>query len=194
MGRGSVRSINLTSGVFSGACSVFHIDKNIFSDDKNVGGFSARSNLISHNRASVSDDEKITTLQPDASINIVHGVALDRRFGYGEAKSQYQALNHRLIGLDLVRIAHLAKIASDNAKGDMYTMCEDKRIQLALKFADIPLFIVQSSKITKTISSFEHVLNCGIHNYNHLTDHMFLEAIHSKTPRKRKFISSHYNH
>lgn len=47
--------------------------------DKNVSKFSARSNLISHNRASISDDEKTITLRPDALINIVHGAALDRR-------------------------------------------------------------------------------------------------------------------
>ncbi|PHZ16757.1 uncharacterized protein RHIMIDRAFT_266757 [Rhizopus microsporus ATCC 52813] len=73
-------------------------------------------------------------------------------------------------------------------------MYEDKHNQLAVKLADIPLFIAQSSKVAKIISSFEHVINCGTHSYNHLTDHMLLEAIHSRTPRKRKYISSHYNH
>ncbi|KAI9318397.1 hypothetical protein BX666DRAFT_2018519 [Dichotomocladium elegans] len=65
---------------------------------------------------SVSDDEKTIMLRPDASINFVRGAALDRRLGCGEVKSQYQALNHRLVGLGLVRVAHFAKIASDKHK------------------------------------------------------------------------------
>lgn len=80
----------------------------------------------------------------------------------------------------------------------MYTMSEVEHVQLPLKLADIPLFIAQSSKIAKIISSFEHVRNCGTHGYDDhpptLTDHMLLEVINSKTSRKRKSISSHYNH
>jgi hypothetical protein len=55
-------------------------------------------------------------LRPDASINVVYGAALDQRLGCGEIKSQYQALNHRLTGLDLIRVARLAKAASDKYK------------------------------------------------------------------------------
>lgn len=55
-------------------------------------------------------------LRPDALINIVYGAALDQRLGCGEVKSQYQALNYRLTGLDLVRAARLAKIASGKYK------------------------------------------------------------------------------
>lgn len=55
-------------------------------------------------------------IRPDASINIVRGASLGRRLGCGEVKPQTQALNHRLVGLDLVRVAHLAKIASDKHK------------------------------------------------------------------------------
>ncbi|KAI9264812.1 hypothetical protein BY458DRAFT_513657 [Sporodiniella umbellata] len=40
----------------------------------------------------------------------------------------------------------------------IYTMSEAKHIQLASKLADIPLFIAQSRKSAKLISSFEHVL------------------------------------
>ncbi|CEI97536.1 hypothetical protein RMCBS344292_11667 [Rhizopus microsporus] len=170
---------------------------------------------------SINDNDKVIMLRPDASINVVYGAALDQRLGCGEIKSQYQALNHRLTGLDLIRVARLAKAASDKykaiatvaftvvsnhatfyvlhrAKANIYTMSEVEHIQLALKLADIPLFIAQSSKIAKIISSFEHVLNCGTHHYDDhpptLTDHMLLQAINSKTSRKRKSISSHYNH
>lgn len=77
-------------------------------------------------------------------------------------------------------------------------MIEVQHIQLALKLGDIPLFIAQSSKISKIISSFEHILNCGTHNYSEnpptLTDHTLLQVINSRTSRKRKSISSHYNH
>ncbi|KAG0927147.1 hypothetical protein G6F29_012780 [Rhizopus arrhizus] len=170
---------------------------------------------------SISDNDKVIMLRPDASINIVYSAALDQRLGCGEVKSQYQALNHRLTGLDLIRVARLAKTASDKykaiatfafivvgnhatfyvlhrAKANIYTMSEVEHIQLALKLADIPLFIAQSSKIAKIISSFERVLNCGTHHYDDhpptLTDHMLLQAINSKTSRKRKSISSYYNH
>ncbi|KAI8374348.1 uncharacterized protein BYT42DRAFT_499316 [Radiomyces spectabilis] len=65
---------------------------------------------------SVSDDDKPAMIRPDASINIMCGASLGRRLGCGEVKPQHQALNHRLVGLDLVRVAHLAKIASDKHK------------------------------------------------------------------------------
>lgn len=72
--------------------------------------------MLHINRTSVSDDDKPAMIRPDASINIVSGASLGRRLGCGEVKPQAQALNHRLVGLDLVRVAHLAKIASDEHK------------------------------------------------------------------------------
>jgi hypothetical protein len=68
------------------------------------------------NRTSVSDDEKQANVRPDASINAIHGAMLGDRIGCGEVKAQYQALNHRLVGIDLVRVATLAKDASDKHK------------------------------------------------------------------------------
>ncbi|KAI8381159.1 uncharacterized protein BYT42DRAFT_634316 [Radiomyces spectabilis] len=65
---------------------------------------------------SVSDDEKQANIRPDASINIIHGAMLGNRIGCGEVKAQYQALNHRLIGIDLFRVATFAKDASDKHK------------------------------------------------------------------------------
>lgn len=64
-------------------------------------------------RTSVSDDEKGITTRPDASINIVRGASLGQRLGCGEVKPQYQALNHKAIAKDLIRVGHLAKDASD---------------------------------------------------------------------------------
>lgn len=68
------------------------------------------------NRTSVSDDEKQANIRPDASINIIHGALLSDRIGCGEVKAQYQALSHRLAGIDLVRVATLTKDASDKHK------------------------------------------------------------------------------
>ncbi|KAG2201425.1 hypothetical protein INT47_001474 [Mucor saturninus] len=102
---------------------------------------------------SVSDDEKQANVQPDASISIIYGATLGDRIGCGEVKAQYLALNHLLVGIDLVRVATLAKDASDKhklkstlaflvvgknatfyiidrAKTDLYTMCEIAHIQL----------------------------------------------------------------
>ena len=77
-------------------------------------------------------------------------------------------------------------------------MSEVEHIQLDLKLADIPMFITQSRKIAKIISSFEHVINRGTHYYDDhpstLTDHMLLQVINSKISHKRISISSHYNH
>ena len=44
---------------------------------------------------------------------IIYGATLGDRIGCGEVKAQYLALNHRLDGIDLVRLATLAKDASD---------------------------------------------------------------------------------
>ncbi|CAO3643655.1 unnamed protein product [Mucor fragilis] len=43
--------------------------------------------------ASISDNDKVVMLRPDASINVVYGAALDQRLGCGEVRSQYQASN-----------------------------------------------------------------------------------------------------
>jgi hypothetical protein len=60
----------------------------------------------------VSDDEKQANLRPDASIEKFMEqcwvTELDDRIGCGEVKAQYQALNHRVVGIDLVRVATLA--------------------------------------------------------------------------------------
>ncbi|PHZ11989.1 uncharacterized protein RHIMIDRAFT_292165 [Rhizopus microsporus ATCC 52813] len=152
---------------------------------------------------SVSDDDKPAMIRPDASINIV------------------RALNHRLVGLDLVRVAHLAKIASDKHKAratfafivvgnhatfyllcraqyHLYTMSEVEHVQLPLALDEIPIFIAQLNKICNIIASFNYVLNCDSHDYGDhpptLRDHLLLEAIDQRISRKRKSITSHYNH
>ncbi|KAI8370052.1 hypothetical protein EDC96DRAFT_440283, partial [Choanephora cucurbitarum] len=78
--------------------------------------FEDLDNDIAFRWTSISDDEKQANIRPDASINIIHGALLSDRIGCGEVKAQYQALNHRFVGIDLVRVATLAKDASDKHK------------------------------------------------------------------------------
>ncbi|ORY99289.1 hypothetical protein BCR43DRAFT_489040 [Syncephalastrum racemosum] len=139
---------------------------------------------------SVGDKEKQGTMWPDASINIMQSSALGPRLGCGEVKSQYQAQNSRFIGIDLVRLGYLAKDASDKNKavarfaffvvgdhvtfyilqrvqGQMYIMNEIEYITLPQKLSDIHMFVSQISKITRVISAFKYVTNCGNHTYPH---------------------------
>lgn len=70
-------------------------------------------------RTSVNDDEKMVTTRPDATINIIRGASLGQRVGCGEVKPQYQALNHKAIAKDLIRVGQLAKDASDKTQARM---------------------------------------------------------------------------
>lgn len=91
------------------------------------------------NRTSVSDEEKQATTRPDASINITNGAALSKRIGCGEVKAQYQALNHRLVGIDLMRIAVLAKAASDKHKlKKIFTFIVVGKLRLSLICCSYP--------------------------------------------------------
>ncbi|KAK4518417.1 uncharacterized protein ATC70_008634 [Mucor velutinosus] len=177
--------------------------------------------LAVRNMTSVSDEEKQATTRPDASINITNGAALSKRIGCGEVKAQYQALNHRLVGIDLMRITVLAKAASDKhklkeiftftvvgkyatfyiftrAQAYLYTMCEIAHIQLPLTLDHVPLFLSQLDKVVRIISCFQYTLNSGNHSYANdpftLTDNMLHNATDPKSSRKRKSITSHYNH
>lgn len=67
----------------------------------------------------MSDDEKMFTTRPDASMNIACGASLGKRIGCGEVKPQYQALNHQAIAKDLIRVGHLLKDASDKNQTKM---------------------------------------------------------------------------
>ncbi|PHZ14348.1 uncharacterized protein RHIMIDRAFT_117296 [Rhizopus microsporus ATCC 52813] len=183
--------------------------------------FEDLDNNIIFRWTSVSDEEKQATTRPDASINIINGAVLSKRIGCGEVKAQYQALNHRLVGIDLMRITVLAKAASDKhklkeifaftvvgkyatfymftrAQAYLYTMCEIAHIQLPLTLDHVPLFLSQLDKVVKIISCFQYTLNSGNHNYANdpstLTDNMLHNVTDPKSSRKRKSITSHYNH
>lgn len=165
---------------------------------------------------------------------------MSKRIGCGEVKAQYQALNHRLAGIDLMRITLLAKAASDKhklkeiftftvvgklqlsficcshshlffflgkyatfyiftrAQAYLYTMCEIAHIQLPLTLDHVPLFLSQLDKVVRIISCFQYTLNSGNHSYANdpftLTDNMLHNATDPKSSRKRKSITSHYNH
>ncbi|ORY99243.1 hypothetical protein BCR43DRAFT_223325 [Syncephalastrum racemosum] len=92
----------------------------------------ADSNNVGANVSSSDDsgDDKPAMIRPDASINIMRNACLGRRIGCGEVKPQAQALNHHLVALDLVRIAHLAKIASDRhkARATLYRPCRPSKM------------------------------------------------------------------
>ncbi|KAG1468010.1 hypothetical protein G6F56_004083 [Rhizopus delemar] len=119
--------------------------------------FEDLDNSIAFRWTSISDDEKQANIRPDASINIMHG-----------------ALFHRLVGIDLVRVATLAKDTSDKhklkyifaflvvgknatfyiinrAKTDLYTMCEIAHIQLPFSLDQVSLFISQLNKVIKVV-------------------------------------------
>ncbi|KAG1147172.1 hypothetical protein G6F37_004712 [Rhizopus arrhizus] len=146
---------------------------------------------------------------------------LSDRIGCGEVKAQYQALSHRLVGIDLVRVATLAKDASDKhklksifaflvvgknatfyiinrAKTDLYTMCEIAHIQLPFSLDQVPLFISQLNKVIKVITCFQSVVNGDNHDYAQnpvtLTDHIMHQVTDAKISNKRKAIFSHYSH
>ncbi|ORX52444.1 hypothetical protein DM01DRAFT_1323629 [Hesseltinella vesiculosa] len=121
---------------------------------------------------SVSDDEKMITTRPDASMNFVRGASLGHRVGCGEVKPQYQALNHNAIAKDLIRVCHMAKDASDKnqarvtfaflavgnhgtfyilqrAQEHLYLMCEIEHVQLPMVLAEIPIFFKINEEVQK---------------------------------------------
>ncbi|KAI8062680.1 hypothetical protein BC940DRAFT_369997 [Gongronella butleri] len=170
---------------------------------------------------SVSDDEKPTSMRPDASVNVLQGAAIGDRIGVGEVKPQYQALNHRAVQKDLVRVAHLAKRASDDSArstifsflvvGDhmtvylfqrqtsqLYTLVEVTHIQLPYTLGDIPAFLGQMTKIANVVSAFDYAVSANSHTHathpHTLTDHQLQGIVDSRTSRKRKSVFSHYSH
>lgn len=70
-------------------------------------------------RTSVANDEckssemSLLLVRPDSTISMVIGTEIGQTVGYGEVKPASQALNHKLVGKDLVRLALLAKNAID---------------------------------------------------------------------------------
>jgi hypothetical protein len=51
--------------------------------------------------------------RPDSTISMLIGTESGQTVGYGEVKPASQALNYKLVGKDLVRLALLAKNAID---------------------------------------------------------------------------------
>ncbi|KAI9030962.1 hypothetical protein CLU79DRAFT_363397 [Phycomyces nitens] len=183
--------------------------------------FEDLDNNIAFRWTSVSDDESQASIRPDASINIINGAMLSDRIGCGKVKAQYQAPNHRLVGIDLMRVATLAKNASDKhklkcifaflvvgknatfyildrTKSDLYIMCEIAHIQLPFSLDQIPLFIPQLNKVIKVISCFQSAVNGDKHNYAQnpitLTENTMHQIIDTKVFKKRKATFSHYSY
>lgn len=61
----------------------------------------------------MGDDKSESTARPDAAISIFDGTSFNRTVGYGEIKPERQALKHRLVSMDLVRIGQFAKDVTD---------------------------------------------------------------------------------
>ncbi|ORY99254.1 hypothetical protein BCR43DRAFT_488965 [Syncephalastrum racemosum] len=155
---------------------------------------------------SVGDKEKEGTMWPDASINVMQSSALGPRLGCDEVKSQYQAQSSRLIGIDLVRLGYLAKDASDKNKavarfaffvvGDHVTFYILQRVQGQMYImSEIEHITLPQDKITRVISAFKYVTNCGNHTYPHdprtVTDQVLKELTEKTSSRKRKAYASH---
>ncbi|PHZ09086.1 uncharacterized protein RHIMIDRAFT_263899 [Rhizopus microsporus ATCC 52813] len=79
-------------------------------------------NLMKHvmfRWTSVANDEckssemSLLLARPDSTISMVIGTEIGQTVGYGEVKPASHALNHKLVGKDLVRLALLAKNAID---------------------------------------------------------------------------------
>lgn len=70
-------------------------------------------------RTSVVNDEckysdmSLLLARPDSTVSMVLGTEIGQTVGYGEVKPESQALNHTLIGKDLVRLGMLVKNVID---------------------------------------------------------------------------------
>ncbi|CAO3619770.1 unnamed protein product [Mucor hiemalis] len=60
-----------------------------------------------------SSEMSLLLARPDSTISMVIGTEIGQTVGYGEVRPASQALNHKLVGKDLVRLALLAKNAID---------------------------------------------------------------------------------
>ncbi|OAD74538.1 hypothetical protein PHYBLDRAFT_167945 [Phycomyces blakesleeanus NRRL 1555(-)] len=171
-------------------------------------------------RISVNGKEKQATTKPTTWINIIYKASLSKQIGSVEVKTQYRALNHRLVGIDLIRITALVNSASDKhrlkvifafiafakystsyilhcVQTHLYTMCESAHIQPPLTFDQKPLFLSQVNKIIKAIACFQYIINSDNHNrvngQTTLTDNILFHVTDPKLTRERKSITGHYN-
>ncbi|SAL97565.1 hypothetical protein [Absidia glauca] len=188
-------------------------------------------NLMKHvmfRWTSVANDEckssemSLLLARPDSTISMVIGTEIGQTVGYGEVKPASQALNHKLVGKDLVRLALLAKNAidtyrskfvlsflvvghhatfylTDGTRNGFYPMVEIAHIQLPMSLKELPLFIAQADQLTIVSSAFWSL--CVDQKTDQqsslmpaLSDNEIATIMDIHTNRKRKASTSHHNH
>ncbi|KAG0765947.1 hypothetical protein G6F24_004001 [Rhizopus arrhizus] len=188
-------------------------------------------NLMKHvmfRWTSVANDEcksseiSLLLARPDSTISMVIGTEIGQTVGYGEVKPASQALNHKLVGKDLVRLALLSKNAidmyhskfvlsflvvghhatfylTDGTRNGFYPMVEIAHIQLPMSLKELPLFIAQADQLIIVSSAFWSL--CVDQKTDQqsslmptLSDNEIATIMDIHTNRKRKASASHHNH
>ncbi|ORX55692.1 hypothetical protein DM01DRAFT_1024899 [Hesseltinella vesiculosa] len=169
-----------------------------------------------------SSEVSLLLARPDSTITKVVGTDIGQTVGYGEVKPASQALNHKLVGKDLVRLALLSKNAvdtyrskfvmsflvvghhvtfylTDGTRHGLYPMVEIAHIQLPMSLKELPLFIAQADQLTTVSSAFWRL--CVNQETNQqssfmptLSDNEIARIMDIQVSRKRKASTSHHNH
>ncbi|KAI8354587.1 hypothetical protein EDC96DRAFT_446907, partial [Choanephora cucurbitarum] len=135
------------------------------------------------NLTSVANDEckssemSLLLARPDFTISMMTDMEIGQTLEHGEVKSASQALNHKLVGKDLVRLALLSKNAIDTyrskfvlsflvvgyhatfyltegTRNGFYPMVEIAHIQLPMSLKELSLFIAQADQLAIISSAF----------------------------------------
>ncbi|KAL0083541.1 hypothetical protein F4703DRAFT_1738346, partial [Phycomyces blakesleeanus] len=169
-----------------------------------------------------SSEMSLLLARPDSMVSMIIGTEIGQTVGFGEVKPALQALNHKLVGKDLVRLALLAKNAidtyrskfvlsflvvghhatfylTDGTRNGLYPMVEIAHIQLPMSLKELPLFIAQADQLTLISSAFWSL--CVDQKTNQqsslmptLSDNEIALIMDTHANRKRKASSSHYTH
>ncbi|KAI8646562.1 hypothetical protein BD408DRAFT_449633 [Parasitella parasitica] len=156
------------------------------------------------NLACKSSEMPFLLARPDSTISMVTGTEIGQTVGYGEVKLASQALNHKLIGKDLVRLALFAKNAidtyqhhatfysNDGTRNGFYPM-------LPMSLKELPLSIAQADQLAIVSSAFWSL--CVDQKTDQqsslmpaLSDKEIATIMDTHTNRKRKASTIHHNH
>ncbi|KAI7861425.1 hypothetical protein BDF14DRAFT_1738722, partial [Spinellus fusiger] len=180
------------------------------------------------NLTSVANDEckssemSLLLARPDSTISIVMGTEIGKTVGYGKVKPASQALNHKLVGKDLVQLVLLAKNAidtyrnkfvlsflvvghhamfylTDGTRNGFYPMVKIAHIQLPMSLKELPLFIAQADQLTIVSSAFwslciDQKMDQQSSLMPTLSDNEIATIMDIHTNCKRKASTSHHNH
>ncbi|ORE06839.1 hypothetical protein BCV72DRAFT_305154 [Rhizopus microsporus var. microsporus] len=169
-----------------------------------------------------SSEMSLLLARPDFTISMVICTEIGQTVGYGEVKPASQALNHKLVGKDLVRLALLAKNAidtyrskfvlsflvighhatlylTDGTRNGFYPMVEIAHIQLPMSLKELPLFIAQTDQLTIVSSAFwslciDQKMDQQSSLMPTLSDNEIATIMDIRTNRKRKANTSRHNH